>query len=76
MMTRDQLIASLTEITDPDAYMPDDERYFDWSTRAADGRVDFEVGDGESVAQVPMTRDEIAELHRRLTVWLLQHPSA
>lgn len=69
-MTRDELQASL-QVSDPSGYYLDDEgQYFDWSTSRND-KVLMEVGDGAEVAQVEMDEDQVAELHRRLTVWLL-----
>lgn len=69
-MTRDELLATL-QITEHDNYTFDERSYFDWSTR--DGQVvNFEVGDEDgNVAQLQMTDELIAELHHRLTLWLL-----
>lgn len=69
-MTREQLIASLAAADNADVLYLDDDRYLDWSTTNDTG-VTLEVGDGTDAIQLDMTRDEIAALQQRLTLWLL-----
>lgn len=72
-MTREQLIASLTETAEHGWYATEqgDDRYADWSTREGDG-VTLEVGDGRGTAvQMDLSRAELVALHRQLTLTLL-----
>lgn len=75
-MTREQLIASLTTVSDPRGWNPSDEddpRYADWSDRTPDGGYQVEIGDrDDNVVQLGMTRDELVQLHHALTLTLLQ----
>lgn len=68
-MTQNELLASLTATAAPHIYL-DDNRYIDWSSTTDEGVV-LEVSDGEDVAQVEMTRNEVLALQQRLTAWLL-----
>lgn len=77
-MNTDQLIASL-KISAREAdglYLYDTERdtatgpYLDWSTQSESG-VQLEAGDGADSVQIKMTWDQLADLHRHLTVTLL-----
>lgn len=74
-MTREQLIASLTATVDHKGWCTtdlDDQRYADWSTRTDDGGRVLEVGDADGDAlQLEMSRDELIEFHRALTLTLL-----
>lgn len=72
-MTREQLIASLTAHA-PGGWWPspdDDTRYIDWSVRNPDGSYQVEVGAGADAVQMEVTRGELVELHRALTITLL-----
>lgn len=69
-MTREQLIASLTGVKSAGWY-GDEGRYVDWSTRTGSGEFQVEVGDGYDAVQLVMTREELVDLHRALTVTLL-----
>lgn len=69
MTNTELLIASLTATATDNLYL-DDDRYLDWSATTDQGVV-LEVSDGEDVAQVEMTRDEVLALQQRLTAWLL-----
>lgn len=72
-MDRTALIAALGAVTDNDALQlgdKDDTRYFDWSIREGDG-VRFEIGDDTESVALELTRAEMVELHKRLTLWLL-----
>ncbi len=75
-MTRDELLASLTETADRDAVCFDEGgggRYIDWSIETADGR-SFTLDDGEGeAAAIELTWSEIERLHKALTVLLLEH---
>lgn len=77
-MTREQLIASLTATDDSGWYAQadDDSPYLDWSTQLADAGRRLEAGDedGEAVT-LDLTRDELVQLHRALTVTLLADAS-
>lgn len=44
--------------------------YLDWSTQRESG-LKFEAGDGDDAIQIDMTWDQLADLHRRITVTLL-----
>lgn len=86
-MDRTALLASLTATATADDakgfYLsevdPAAESYFDWSTatKDTDGTVTgcrMEIGDEDGDAvQVELTRSQVAELHKRLTLWLLAH---
>lgn len=80
MTDTEQLIASLIAST-PDTtgmYLSEDsaDGYFDWSSQDEDGVVTMEVGDLDgNTASVDLTRDQMEDLHRRLTLWLLQNPA-
>ena len=79
-MDRTERLASPAATADPDdakGYYPnpDDEadtRYFDWSLDNGGDGIRFEVGNEDQDAlTVNLTRAEVVELHRRLTLWLL-----
>lgn len=70
-MTQTELLASLQAIqptTDLSVQTPDG--YIDFSTVDGERRC-FELGSDGDTASLWMTRDELAELHRKLTVLLL-----
>lgn len=76
-MNTDQLIASLSASAREAAglYLYDADTtatgpYLDWSTQSESG-VQLEAGDGADSVQIKMTWDQLADLHRRLTVTLL-----
>ena len=69
-MTREQLLASLTGVKSGGWY-GDDDRYVDWSTRTEAGEFQVEVGDGNDAVVLTLSRAELADLHRALTVALL-----
>jgi hypothetical protein len=76
MTQLEQLVASL-QVGESSAYALGDNGggpYFDWSCGDHDGGVSMEIGDetGEAVL-IPMTVDQVAELQRRLTIWLINH---
>lgn len=74
MTQNELLIASLTAITatNDDALQIDDNTYIDWSsTDDTSGNRCFEVGGDGDATQVWLTRDQLVELHRKLTLTLL-----
>lgn len=73
-MTREQLIASLTTNDELGWYDTGaDGIYIDWSTELDDGGRVIEAADGTGdVVQIEVTRDQLVDLHRRLTVTLLR----
>lgn len=83
-LSYDDLLHTLIATTvEAEAYELDPDnapeaRYMDWSTcePGNSDRISFIVGDEDGEATIYLSRAEMAELHRRLTVWLLRHPPA
>lgn len=72
-MTQTELLASLQAIHAPtDLAMETSDGYIDFSSVDENSeRRCFELGSNGDTASMWMTRDELAELHRKLTVLLL-----
>ena len=74
-MNRDELLASLGQVSSATDLDLGEGRYIDWSSRNDDGTVTFEVGAMASseTCSHDMTYAEMVELHKRLTLWLLEN---
>lgn len=76
-LTREQLIELLGAVQTEGAYYPEaddqDVAYFDWSTIKPGQPGQLEVYDGDAVAQVPLSWEQLRDLHARLSLTLLRH---
>lgn len=70
-MTSQELLASLTALTDTNG-VSTDSGYIEWQHELADGVI-VECGDADgNTVEVPMSWDDMEQLHRSLTLALMQ----
>lgn len=73
-MNTQELLAALTIILPDRAMYFEDNAYMDWSIQTDEG-CQIELGDGTDACNVFLSWDDVAELHRSLTLMLLKRAS-